>query len=118
MTAAEQIAITILSHDALAVRSLVQDWLRSAPIFANEPAPASTDARVRVVAAAVTELLAERAGQRAPAWTATVEHLAAPIYLVAAADRSPKLRARVERESPDALRRHNVFAPPGYLDMR
>lgn len=118
MTTAENIATAILANDALSVRSLVQDWLRSAPVFAIESTPISTDARVRVVAAAVVELLAERAGQPAPTWAAAESHLPVPLFLVEAASRSPKLRARVERESPEALRKHNVFAPAGYLDLR
>ena len=118
MTTAENIATAILAKDALTVRSLVQDWLRSSPVCATEPAPISNDARVRVVAAAVLELLADRAGQAAPAWVGTVGQLPAPLFLVEAASHSPKMRARVERESPEALRRHNVFAPASYLDLR
>jgi hypothetical protein len=117
MSRAENIAIQILANEPLQVRSLVQDWLRSAPVFAHEPAPTSRDARVRTVAAALVELLAERAGQAAPAWTATVAKLATPVFLVEAAQHSPKLRARIERESPEALRKRNVFAPPGYLEL-
>lgn len=100
------------------MRSQVKDWLRSAPVFANEPAPISTDVRLRVVAAAVVELLAERAGQPAPTWAATAGQLPAPLFLVEAASQSPKLRARVERESPEALCKHNVFAPADYLDLQ
>lgn len=75
MTTAENMATAILANDALDVRSLVQDWLGSSPEFASEPAPTSNDAHVRVVAAAVVELLAERAGQAAPAWAASVGQL-------------------------------------------
>jgi hypothetical protein len=117
MSRAEDIAIQILAHEPLQVRSLVQDWIRSAPVFAHEPAPTSGDARVRAIAASVIELLAERARQPAPAWTATVGGLAAPVFLVDAALHSPKMRARVERESPEPLRKRNVFAPPGYLEL-
>ncbi|HET7502649.1 MAG TPA: hypothetical protein VFK02_16625 [Kofleriaceae bacterium] len=38
-----------------------------------------------------------------------------PVYLVEAAVRSPKMRARVEQESPEPLRKRNLFAPAGYL---
>lgn len=118
MTTAENIATAILAYDALSVRSLVQDWLRSGPVFANEPAPIATDARVRVLAAAVVELLAERAGQPAPTWAAAEGGLASPLFLVEAAQHSAKLRARIEHESPAPLRKRNVFAPATYLEQR
>jgi hypothetical protein len=40
-----------------------------------------------------------------------------PIYLVEAATKSPKMRARVEQESPEPLRKRNVFAPSRYLEI-
>ncbi|MCX5743027.1 MAG: hypothetical protein NT062_11080 [Proteobacteria bacterium] len=118
MSTAENIATAILTNDPLIARSLVQDWLRSAPVFADEPPPATTDLRVRAVAAAVVELLAERAGQPAPHWTATEGCLTSPLFLVDAAQHSPKLRARIERESPAPLRKRNLFAPASYLEQR
>lgn len=117
-TTAENIANAILTNDPLTARSLVQDWLRSAPVFANEPPPCTFDVRARAVAAAIVELLAERAGQPAPNWTAGEGKLSTPLFLVAAAQHSPKLRARVERESPAPLRKRNVFAPASYLEQR
>ena len=117
MTRAEQIAICILAGQALAVRSLVQDWLRSGSGLGLEPPPSSRDPKVRAVAAAIVELLAARLNERAPPWTATVGALPEPLYLVQAASRSQSLRARVERESPEPLRRRNMFAPQSYLEV-
>jgi hypothetical protein len=87
-------------------------------VFASEPPPDTADVRVRAVAAAIVELLAERAEQPPPAWTAAEGQLASPLFLVEAAQHSPKLRARVERESPAPLRKRNVFAPAQYLEQR
>lgn len=117
-TTAETIANAILSNEPLTARSLVQDWLRSAPVFANEPPPATSDVRTRAVAAGIVELLADRAGQSAPSWTAAEGRLASPLFLVDAAEHSPTLRARIERESPAPLRKRNVFAPASYLELR
>lgn len=117
-TTAENIANAILTDDPLTARSLVQDWLRSAPVFANEPPPDTADVRARAVAAAIVELLAERAGQPAPSWTAAEGRLTSPLFLVQAARHSPKLRTRIERESPAALLKRNMFAPAGYLEQR
>ena len=116
MTRAENIAIKILANEPVEVRSLVQDWLRAAPSFVDEPAPTSPDASVRAVAAGIVELLAMRHGQPAPAWVATIGSLPVPLYLVHAARESAKMRARVERESPEPLRKRNMFAPRHYLE--
>lgn len=117
MTFAENIALRILTGNALEVRSLVQDWMRHGPALRDLPAPTIADAKVWAVAAGVVELLALRAHQAPPSWAAEVAALPEPLYLVAAAHRSTKLRERVERESPEPLRKRNVFAPPGYLEL-
>lgn len=117
MTFAEDIALCILTGNALEVRSLVQDWMRRGPALRDLPAPNTADAKVWAVAAGVVELLAVRAHQAPPSWASEVAALPEPLYLVTAAHRSAKLRERVERESPEPLRKRNVFAPPGYLEL-
>jgi len=67
--------------------------------------------------AAIAELIAARTAQRAPAWTNQVGSLPTPVYLVEAAAKSPRMRARLEQESPEPLRKRNIFAPPGYLEI-
>lgn len=116
-TRSEQLARSILAGDALAVRSAAQDWLRSSPILGREPAPQSSDPELRAVAAGVVELLCTRTGQTPPSWVISTGAAPRPVFLVEAAHRSPKLRARVQLESPEPLRKRNVFAPPGYLEM-
>ena len=46
-----------------------------------------------------------------------IGRLPTPVYLVEAAAKSPKMRARIEQQSPEPLRKRNVFAPPGYLEI-
>jgi hypothetical protein len=117
MTPLEQIADQILARNPLEVRSLVQDYLlRGAPL-GLEHAPTSVDPRICAIAAAIAELFAARTTQQAPTWAREIGKLSAPVYLVEAAIKSPKMRARIERESPEPLRKRNVFAPPGYLEM-
>jgi hypothetical protein len=118
MTPLEQIATQILANNPLEVRSLTQDYLRRGALLCVEPAPTSDDPRICAVAAALAELLAARTAQPAPPWANQIGRLPAPLYLVEAATRSPRMRARVEQESPEPLRKRNVFAPPGYLKMR
>jgi hypothetical protein len=117
MTPLEQIAAEILAKHPLEVRSLMQDYRRRDAPLSAEQAPVSGDLQIRAVAAALAELIALRTMQPAPAWAHEIGGLPAPLYLVEAAARSPKMRARVERESPEPLRKRNVFAPPGYLEM-
>lgn len=116
MTPLEQIATEILANRPIEVRALVQDYVRRGAMLEQEPAPGSQDPRVRAVAAGLAELFASRMAQRAPAWALEVGKLPAPLYLIEAAHRSPRLRARIERESPEPLRKRNVYAPPAYLE--
>lgn len=117
MTPLEQIAAQILANNPLEVRSLVQDYLRHARPLWLERAPTSDDQQIRAVTAAIAELIAVRTAQKAPAWTSQIGRLPAPVYLVEAATRSPRMRARIEQESPEPLRKRNVFAPSSYLEI-
>lgn len=82
-----------------------------------ERAPTSDDQQIRAVTAAIAELIAARTAQEAPAWANQIGGLPTPLYLVEAAIKSPKMRARIEQESPEPLRKRNVFAPPSYLEI-
>ena len=116
MTLLEQIAVQILAKNPLEVRSLVQDYLRRGAPLGTERAPVSSDLKICAVTAALAELLAARTAQPAPGWASQIGGLPEPLYLVEAATRSPKMRARVQQESPEPMRKRNVFASPGYLD--
>jgi hypothetical protein len=117
MTPLERISTQILANNPFEVRSLMQDYLRlGAPLW-SERAPDSDDPKIRAVTAAIAELIATRTAQQAPAWVNQIGRLPTPVYLVEAAARSPKMRARIEQESPEPLRKRNVFAPPGYLEI-
>lgn len=113
----ESIARAALSGDSLLLRSLTQDWLRTCPRVSECSQPRTQDADVLIVAAALVELFADRLGQPAPAWTGAIGPMRAPRFLVAAAARLKRLRELCERESPDPLRRRNLFAPPNFLQF-
>jgi hypothetical protein len=117
MTPLERIATQILAKNPFEVRSLVQDYLRRGAPLGSERAPDSEDPKIRAVTAAIAELIATRTAQQAPAWANQIGRLPMPIYLVEAATKSPKMRARVEQESPEPLRKRNVFAPSSYLEI-
>lgn len=111
----DDVATAALNRDALQLRSLVQDFVRSGEKLANVPPPTTRDSRLLAVAAAVVELLAERTGQSAPDWTASIGAVPEPMFLVAAAERLPSLRQLCQDESPEPLKRRKLFAPPNYL---
>ena len=104
-----------MNRDGLRLRSLVQDLIRESPRLSECPQPQVSDTRLLIVAAGLVELLAERTGQLAPSWAATVGAMPEPTFLVAAADRLLSMRQLCEEESPEPLRKRGLFAPPQYL---
>ena len=116
MARLEKIASTILQGNALEVRSLLQDWAREGLSLDSAEEPASPDPKLRAVAAGLVELLAARTGNPAPAWSQAVGAAPDALFLIRNC-KSPKLRARVERESPEPFRKRNIFAPRNYLDL-
>jgi hypothetical protein len=115
MASLEQMAQAALSGDALALRALTQDWLRENPRLAECPRPATAEPTLLAVAASLVELLAQRAGQAAPAWTANIAGLPEVRYLLRSAATMKRLRRLCDEESPAPLRRRNLFAPADYL---
>lgn len=115
MVCLEQIALAALACDALTLRSLVQDWLRSNPRFAEVACPSTSDPAVLAVSASLAELLAEREGQTAPAWTSIVSGLPEARYLLHSAATMKRLRRMCDEDSPAPLKRRNLFAPANYL---
>lgn len=111
----EAIARAAVEGDALAARSLAQDWLAGHPRVADELPPTSSDVRVRAAAASLAEMFADRLAQPPPAWAAAIAPLDEPFYLLAAARTMSRLRRLCEEQSPAALRRRKLFAPEGYL---
>ncbi len=110
----EQLANAALARDALKVRSLAQDLLRSSPL-SNLDRPTTSTPEALIVAAALVELLAFRNHVSSPTWTSEIGGMETPFHLLNAAERMPRLRAWCEAEAPEPLRRRKLFAPPDYL---
>lgn len=117
MVRIEDIARAALAHEALEVRSLVQDLLRTPPDWAAVPRPRAVDPLVMALSAAFVELFAERSGAEPAAWTREVGPAPSPIYLLEAARTMPRTRALIEAESPEPLRKRNIFAPRDYAQL-
>lgn len=107
----------LLSYDALTARQWLADAERSGFRWTQVPPPAGLDPTASALAAGVTELLASRAGQPPPAWTAKIPAAPERIFLVRAAEVMPRLRELCEREGPEPLRRRGLFAPPEFLTL-
>ena len=107
----------LLRRDALTARQWVADAAREAMVWTDVPRPIGWTALELAVAAGVVELLASRAKQPPPPWTATVRETPVPVYLVSAAETMPRLRRLCETEGPESLRWRHVFAPPEFLTI-
>ena len=105
----------LLSYDALSARQWLADAERSGFTWLEVPVPSGLDPTSSALAAGVTELLASRAGQVPPAWTAKVPAAPERVFLVRAAEVMPRLRELCEREGPEPLRRRGLLAPPEFL---
>lgn len=105
----------LLAFDTLTARQWVADALRADLRWSHVARPRDLSHRELVVAAAVVELLAERAGQEPPGWTEAVAAGREQILLVRAAQSMPRLRRLCEEQGPLPLRRRGVLAPPDFL---
>ena len=113
-TRLEHLAEAVLTRQALEARSLVQEMVRAG--LAHElDEPTQVSPAVRVVAAALAELLAQRHGLPVPAWAVRVGALSEPFFAVERALRWPSLREQCEREAPEPLRRRGIYAPASFL---
>ena len=107
----------LLQRDAPVARQWVADAGRESFAWTEVPRPVGWGALELTVAAGVVELLASRAQQPPPSWTATVREAPVPVYLVRAAETMARLRRLCETEGPEPLRRRHIFAPPEFLTI-
>jgi hypothetical protein len=115
MVTVEPLVEAALQRDNLQLRRLAQDLLHSETRLAHVPKPQTHDQRALAVAAALLELLAERSGQPAPAWTDNIGAAAEPMFLLEAATRMSHLRTLCETEAPLPLKKRRLYAPPNFL---
>lgn len=107
----------LLRFDALAARQWLAEAALSELLWPEVPAPSDLDETERALAAGVAELLAARAGQPPPPWTAAIPAAPRTLFLVRTAANMPRLRAACEREGPEPLRRRGLLAPPDFLTI-
>lgn len=117
MVRIEQLAEAALAGEAMELRALAQDWLRENPRISDCRMPDAVDGDTLATAAGLVELLALRAGQQPPHWTARIGRVRHPIFLVKAAQTMRRLREACENESPLPLRRRGLYAPADFLSF-
>lgn len=113
----EQLAEAAISQDHLRLRSLVQDLIRSKTHIHDLHPPQTNDLRLRVVSAAIAELLAMRQGQQPPSWTQEIGALDDPFYLLKSSLHMKRLRELCETQSPEPMRKRNLYVPPHFLEF-
>ena len=115
MVTLEILAETALRRESLQLRSRVQDFVQDHPQFTTIPRPRTDNQQMLGTAAALLELLAQRTGRPAPAWTREIGAVPEPMFLLEAATRMQRLRALCEAEAPEPLRKRGLYAPPDFL---
>ncbi len=113
----ERLASAALLRDHLLVRSLMQDLTRAKTDFGKIARPSTSDAKLLVMSAALVELLAIRNKQNPPSWTGEIGAFGEPFFLLESAATMKRLRALCEKESPEPMRKRQLYAPPHFLEF-
>jgi len=115
MSLLEKIAVAAHAQNDFYVRAWTMELLRSVDNLGEVERPCLGSSEELALAAAIIELLALRKGQKPPAWTSAVGGMRAPFYLFPDIDSLPWTKRWCEAESPEPLKRRNIFASPEYL---
>jgi hypothetical protein len=117
MVTIEKVAQYALFSDDIKLSLLVEAFLAQNPNLASVPKPLTDNLRVLAVAAGLIELFALRAGQPAPEWTRAVGAIPTPFFLRSSAAKWPRLRQLCLDESPEPLRKRNLYATADFLQV-
>ena len=107
----------ILDGDLLTARQWVADAQRNRIEWGSVPRPFDFSDRELIVAAALTELLARRAGVNPPSWTDSVGGESNPLVLDPGLDQMPRSYAWAQSAGPESFRKRNLVALPDFLDV-
>ena len=107
----------VLAGDLITARQIVADAQRLKSQWGSLAEPRGLTERELTVAAALTELLAIRAGDRPPVWTSTVGPSRETIVLDPGLEQMPRSFARAKNFGPEAFLRRNLIALPDFLSV-
>jgi hypothetical protein len=85
------------------------------PVLANVQKPDTDNLRTLAVAASLIELFAIRSHLEPPSWTPEIGAIDKPYLLQSDAITSKWFRERCLQESPEPLRKRNIFATGNFL---
>lgn len=108
---------SILAGDLLSAREWVADAKRQRLNWEALPYPKDLRGRGMTIAAGVIELLAGRAGENPPPWTEAIGAEPDPVVLDPGLEEMPRSFARAKTSAPEPLRKRNLVALPGFLDV-
>ena len=117
MNPIEALAKAALQRDSLRLRSLVQDMTRARTNWSDLARPTTKDTRLLAIAASLAELLAARQNQPPAAWTKEIGALNEPFFLLRSAETMKRLRLLCETQSPEPMRKRQLYAPPNFLEF-
>ncbi|HEX7151445.1 MAG TPA: hypothetical protein VF618_08160 [Thermoanaerobaculia bacterium] len=106
----------LLTGDLLTARQCVAD-AQHVVQWDQLSKPVGLTERELTVAAGLVELLASRSGATPPAWTASVGALQEPLVLDPGLEEMPRSFARAQTAGPEPLRKRNIVASPGFLEV-
>ena len=112
-----ELVAALLAGDLLTAREYAADARRVPVRWDQLEQPSGMSVRELSVAAGVIELLAARNGGAPPRWTKAIGPLEEPLLLDPGLDEMPRSFARAKAEGPEPLRRRNLIASPGFLDV-
>ncbi len=107
----------VLGGDLLRARQWVTDARREGLDFERLQCPREIEGRGLIVAAALVELLADRAGGKPPPWTHSVGAERESLVLDPGLEEMPRSFARAKVYGPEAFRKRNLLALPDFLDV-
>jgi len=107
----------ILAGDLIAAREWIADARRCDFSWNSVMRPVGLDTNELVVAAGLLELLAQRDGISAPAWTSGVQAASELIILDPGLERMRRTFERARTDGPEPLRRRNIVAPADFLKI-
>jgi hypothetical protein len=108
---------SILDGDLLTARQWVSDAQREHLVWNAIPRPTGLNSKELTVAAAILEMLADRSGDQPPSWTASIGATQEPMILDPGLETMPRSFAQAKIDAPGPLRRRNLLALPGFLDV-
>src|SRR5215218_4938289 len=106
----------VIVGDLLTARQWVADARRKHLNWEGLAYPKEFGGTAMIVAAALVERLASRAGANPPAWTADVG-ADDPLVLDPGLEDMPRSFAKAKTAGPEPLRKRNLFALPDFLDV-